>query len=59
MYRGRDGTILVQVERAGSALYAKALSGDIRAAQTQCGWSEGLSRAEEPEDRHWAVEVVG
>jgi hypothetical protein len=48
-------------------LHEKALSGDIRAMQlylkAQGGWTEKthveLSRAEEPVDRHWAVEVMG
>ncbi|MDA9909535.1 hypothetical protein N9E57_03335 [Gammaproteobacteria bacterium] len=50
----------------GGILYQKAIEGDMRAIQfylkTQAGWSEKshieLSRAEEPEDRHWTVTVV-
>jgi hypothetical protein len=50
----------------GSILYQKALDGDIRAMQfylkTQAGWSEKsrleLSKAEEPENRHWSVEII-
>ncbi|MDB9969120.1 hypothetical protein OAE08_05595 [Gammaproteobacteria bacterium] len=50
----------------GSVLYEKALSGDIRAVQfylkTQGGWTEKsyieLSKAEEPIDTHWTVNVV-
>jgi len=55
------------IANIGSVLYEKALGGDIRAVQfflkTQAGWTEKthieLSKAEEPEDRHWTVEVVG
>ena len=50
----------------GSALYKKALEGDIRAMQfylkTQAGWSEKsrleLSGAEELQNMLWTVEVV-
>ena len=50
----------------GSALYQKALEGDIRAMQfylkTQAGWSEKsrleLSGAEELQNMLWTVEVV-
>jgi len=55
------------IANIGSVLYEKAIGSDIRAIQfylkTQAGWAEQthveLSRAEEPEDRHWTVEVVG
>ena len=48
-------------------MYEKALSGDIKAVQfylkTQAGWTERnhieLSRAEEPIDTQWTVNVVG
>ena len=54
------------IANIGSVLYEKALSGDIKAAQfylkTQAGWTEKnyieLSKAEEPEDRHWTVELA-
>ena len=50
----------------GSALYQKALEGDIRAMQfylkTQAGWSEKnkleLSNAGEQADRLWTVSVI-
>jgi len=55
------------IANIGSVLYEKALGGDIRAMQfflkTQAGWTEKthveLSRAEEPEDKHWTVEIMG
>ena len=54
------------IANIGSVLYEKALSGDIRAVQfylkTQAGWTEKsyieLSKAEEPIDTHWTVNVV-
>ena len=50
----------------GSVLYEKALSGDIKAVQfflkTQARWIEKshleLSKAEEPIDTQWTVNVV-
>ena len=50
----------------GSALFQKALDGDIRAMQfylkTQAGWSEKnkleLSRADEQADKLWTVSVI-
>jgi len=54
------------IANIGSVLYEKALSGDIRAVQfylkTQAGWTEKsyieLSKAEEPIDTQWTVNVV-
>ena len=51
----------------GSALYQKALEGDIRAMQfylkTQAGWSEKsrleLSDTEESQDQRWTIELIG
>ena len=50
----------------GSALYQKALEGDIRAMQfylkTQAGWNDKspleLSRVEESQNMQWTVEIV-
>ena len=55
------------IAEVSSVLYEKAIGGDMRAIQfylkTQAGWTEKthieLSKAEEPEDRHWTVEVIG
>ena len=51
----------------GSALYQKALDGDIRAMQfylkTQGGWSEKsrleLSNTDESQDQRWTIELIG
>ena len=51
----------------GSALFQKALEGDIRAMQfylkTQAGWSEKsrseLSKADESQDQSWTVKFIG
>ena len=51
----------------GSALFQKALEGDIRAMQfylkTQAGWSEKsrseLSKADESQDQRWTVKFIG
>lgn len=51
----------------GSALFQKALSGDIRAMQfylkTQAGWSEKgrlvLSNTDESQDQRWTIELIG
>ena len=51
----------------GSALFQKALEGDIRAMQfylkTQAGWSEKsrseLYKADEPQDQRWTVKIIG
>ena len=54
------------IANIGSVLYEKALSGDIKAVQfylkTQAELTEihlELSKAEEPVDTHWTVEIMG
>ena len=55
------------VADVGSALYQKALEGDIRAMQfylkTQAGWSGKsrleLSNTDESQDQRWTIELIG
>jgi len=56
----------MEITNIGSVLYEKALSGDIKAVQfylkTQAERTEihlELSKAEEPVDTHWTVEIMG